>query len=71
MSKGSRPLSLSDDQLSAIMLAARTIDPERRDIFLQRIGAMLKLRGRFTDADIADVTKLALCGLIHTADSAA
>ena len=31
---------------------------------------MLKLRGRFDDTDVAEVTTLALQGLIQTADSA-
>jgi hypothetical protein len=40
---------------------------EKRDIFLQRIAAMLALRGRgrFTDTDVADVAKLAMAGLIQ------
>ena len=33
------------------------------DFFLQRVGAMLKMRGRFTDDDVTDVTKLASTGL--------
>jgi hypothetical protein len=66
-----RPLSLSDEQIRAVMLAASSIDPERRDIFLQRIAAMLKLRHRVDDADVADVVQLALCGLVQHADSAA
>jgi hypothetical protein len=67
-----RMISLSDAQLQTVMQAAAGIDPERRDIFLQRCAAMLKLRGRFTDSDVADVTRLALCGLSHHhADSAA
>ena len=37
------------------MDAARTVPVERRDIFLQRVGAMLRMRGRFTDGDVADV----------------
>jgi hypothetical protein len=59
------PLSLSDSQLSIVVQAASGIDPERRDLFLQRIGAMLKLRGRFSDSDVIEVTRLALAGLIH------
>jgi hypothetical protein len=56
-------ISLSDSQLDVVMTAATSIAPERRDIFLQRIGAMLKLRHRFNDDDVAEVTALALCGL--------
>ena len=38
---------------------AGKLEPERRDIFLQRVGAMLRMRGRFTDGDVNDVTKAA------------
>ena len=34
--------------------------------FLERTAAMLRLRGRFTDADVHDVTALALCSLVRT-----
>jgi hypothetical protein len=27
---------------------------------------MLRMRGRFTDADVADVARLAMAGLVHT-----
>ena len=62
-------VSLTDSQLAAIMNAARMLPVEKRDIFLQRIAAMLALRGRgrFTDTDVADVAQLALAGLIQTA----
>ena len=59
-------IALTDHQLATVMDAAATIAPERRDIFLERVGAMLKVRGRFTDADVHDVTALALCGLVRT-----
>jgi hypothetical protein len=26
---------------------------------------MLRMRGRFSDGDVQDVTQLALCGLVH------
>jgi hypothetical protein len=65
-------IALSDQQLDVVMTAAKGIAPERRDIFLQRIGAMLKLRYRFDDTDVAEVTALALHGLVQqAADSAA
>ena len=64
-------VSLSDSQLAAVLDAARTLPVERRDIFLQRCGAMLRMRGRFTDDDVADVAKLALAGLVQqSADTA-
>jgi hypothetical protein len=58
-------VSLSDGQLTAVMDAARTLPIERRDTFLQRVGAMLRMRHRFTDADVAEVTRLAMAGLVH------
>ena len=65
-------LGLTDTQLATVMDAARTLPVEKRDLYLQRIAAMLTMRGRghITDADVADVAKLALCGLIQTADVA-
>jgi hypothetical protein len=62
-----KPIALSDSQLAIVSEAAATIDPERRDVFLQRVAAMLRIRRRFTDADVADVCKLALCGLVQHA----
>jgi hypothetical protein len=59
-------LGLTDNQLRVVMDAAKTLPVERRDTFLQRCGAMLKLRGRFTDGDVSDVAKLAMAGLVHT-----
>ena len=56
-------ISLSDSQLGLLMDTAKAIDPERRDVFLQRCAAMLRMRGRFTDGDVVEVTKLALTGL--------
>jgi hypothetical protein len=47
------------------MDAAKTLPVERRDTFLQRVGAMLRMRGRFTDSDVTDVVTLALTGLAH------
>jgi len=55
------------------MDGAASIDPDRRDLYLQRISAMLAMRGRghFNDDDVADVTKLATAGLIHRRTDAA
>jgi len=38
---------------------------EKRSQFLQRVAAILKLRRRFDDADVADIAKLALTGLVR------
>ena len=57
-------LSLSDQQLAAVMRVADEIaTPEKRSTFLQRVAAMLVLRGRFTDGDVAAVARLAATGL--------
>jgi hypothetical protein len=57
-------MGLTDSQLATVMDAARTLPVEKRDLYLQRIVAMLVFRGgghgRFNDADIADVTTLAI-----------
>ena len=60
-------LGLTNTQLAAVMDAARTLPVEKRDLYLQRIAAMLTQRGRghVTDADVTDVAKLALTGLAH------
>ena len=34
-------------------------------MFLERVGAMLRLRRPFTDYDVQEVTALALCGLVQ------
>ena len=43
------------------MDTARTLPVEKRDLYLQRIAAMLtqRNRGHVTDADVTDVAKLA------------
>jgi len=65
-------VSLSDSQLRTLMTAAADMPPEKRSMFLERVGAMLALRGRghFNDADVADVVALASCGLVHRVDAA-
>ena len=60
-------IGLTDIQLKIVMNVARMLPVEKRDMFLQRIAAMLALRGRgrFTDTDVTDVAQLALTGLAH------
>jgi hypothetical protein len=60
-------LSLSDHQLQTVMTVAADMPPDKRSTFLERIGAMLAMRGRghFNDADVAEVTKLAATGLVR------
>jgi hypothetical protein len=69
-SKMNPMLSLSHNQLQIVMDAARAVPHEKRGLFLQRIAAMLALRGRFSDANVSDVVKLVTCGLVQTADVA-
>jgi hypothetical protein len=56
-------ISLSDSQLAIVQHAARPLPVEKRDIFLQRVAAMLAQRQPF--GDVADVVRLALCALVH------
>ena len=55
------PHGFSDDpQLKTVIDAAAALAPERRSVFLERCGAMLRMRRRFTDGDVADMAHLAL-----------
>ncbi len=60
-------ISLSDKQLKTVMAAAADVPHEKRSQFLERIAAMLTLRGRghFTDSDVDDAVRLALVGMVH------
>lgn len=59
-------IGLTDIQLQTIVAAATTIsEPERRSLFLERTFAMLKLKRRFTDADVVEGAKAALTGLVQ------
>jgi hypothetical protein len=64
-------ISLSDSQMQLLTDVAANLAVDRRAIFLERVGAMLRMRGRFNDADVADVAALALCGLVHQRTDAA
>jgi hypothetical protein len=39
-------IGLTDTQLKIVMSAARLVPVEKRDVYLQRIAAMLAFRGR-------------------------
>ncbi|MGC2749125.1 MAG: hypothetical protein WA309_16925, partial [Pseudolabrys sp.] len=60
-------IGLTSSQLRVVTSAAHTVPVEKRDLYLQRISAMLTLRGRghFGDADVMEVAQLALVGLAH------
>ena len=50
-----RPLNLK-----IVMTAANAVPVERRSVFLERVGAMLKPRGRFSDDDVRQVAAQAM-----------
>jgi hypothetical protein len=60
-------IALSAAQLGIVLAAAGSAPIEKRDTFLQRIAAMLTLRGRghFTNSDVDDAVRLALVGMVH------
>ncbi|MGC2824417.1 MAG: hypothetical protein WA322_09305 [Pseudolabrys sp.] len=60
-------ISLNDAQLKIVMAAASHVPHEKRSQFLERIAAMLRLRGRghFNDADVNDAVARALSGMTH------
>jgi hypothetical protein len=57
-------LALTDQQLAVVMTVAKSVEPARRDQFLQRVAAMMKFRP-LTDKDLADCCTLAAFGLAH------
>jgi hypothetical protein len=59
-------LALSDSQLRAVWAAADRLPVEKRGVFLERLIAQLQLRGsRFTIADLEDIVRSALSGLVQ------
>jgi hypothetical protein len=56
-------IALTDQQLQTVLDAASRIDIEKREMFLQRVEAMLRMRGLFNDQDLKDICALALAGL--------
>ena len=65
------PLPIATSELKTVMATAAQLPQTKRDIFLQRCATMLEMRNRFSDSDVADVARLAMAGLIQTADSVA
>ena len=54
-------LSLTDHQLSLEMTAARALDVEKRDAFLERVAAQLmRQAGRVSDDDVGKAVERAL-----------
>ena len=48
----SSPLKLNDDELDAVFLAARPLQPQDRDPFLQRIAELLRDCGEVGPGDV-------------------
>jgi hypothetical protein len=62
-------VSLTDGQLGCVMEAARVLDVEKRDTYLQRVAALLLRQSgrRPSDADVAAAVEMALRGLLMSA----
>lgn len=60
-------VALSDSQLRAVRAAADRVPFEKRGVFIERVVARLQLQRGFTDADLDDVMRAALRGLIQSA----
>jgi hypothetical protein len=60
-------IGLTSSQLRVVTSAVHMVPVEKRDLYLQRISAMLTLRGRghYNDRDVMEVAQLALVGLAH------
>ena len=57
---------LTAQQQSTIVKAAHTLaDDAKRVQLIERVSARLNLLGKFTDSDVDDAIRLALCGLQH------
>jgi hypothetical protein len=65
------PLALTDNQLAILTTAAADVPLEKRSTFIERFGAVLALKGRFDDADVADTVRLACAGLVRRKHDAA
>jgi hypothetical protein len=59
------PLSLSDEQMQVVMLAAASLPTEKKDLFLQRLASLLRFHGgrRHGDTDVTIAVRLALAVL--------
>jgi hypothetical protein len=55
-------LALTDNRLAIVMTAARSLSPEKRSVFLQRVAAQLARVRRPGDADVERAAQMALRG---------
>ena len=58
-------IALTDSQLDAVMSAAAVLDVEKRDVFLQRVAALLVRQSgrRCSDDDVSRAAEVALRSL--------
>ena len=64
---------LNDRQIAIVREAAGQLPPDKRGLFMERVGAMLRVRRMgvgFSDDDVIDCCGLARFGLVQT-DTAA
>ena len=59
-------VAFTDSQLRAVWAAADRLPFEKRGTFIERVVARLQLQRGFTDADLDDVVRAALTGLIQS-----
>ena len=60
-------VAFTDSQLRAVWAAADRLPFEKPGTFIERVVARLQLQRGFTDADLDDVVRAALTGLIQSA----
>ena len=59
------PFRLTDSQLQLLLAAAKPLDPDKRGLFLERVGAHLRCNcsGHPSDADVEAAVAAGLRGL--------
>jgi hypothetical protein len=60
-------VAFTDSQLRTVWAAADRVPFEKRGVFIERVVARLQLQRGFTDADLDDVVRASLAGLIQSA----
>ena len=64
-------IALTDRQLATVMAGARPVPVEKRNLYLQRVAALLRMRAGYDDGDVTEIARLATAGLIQYRHSAA
>ena len=59
-------IPFTDAQLDIVLRGARDLAPEKRSVYLERIGALLAQRaGKFADADVVTAMEISLRSLMQ------